>query len=105
MRRSTCEEDYTWNLSTCAVEYDKDSEISEYSKHYERIKILVNKQVVTCNEIVDTQENVQINHIDGTNYWLIAAVLLLIACLLLFVPILVKCGMKRGLTIPCLLSY
>ena len=42
------------------------------------------------NETVDTPETKSINYSDRTNYWLIATVLLAIACFLLLVVTVVK---------------
>ena len=53
------------------------------------MKRLVDDLVVTCDETVDISKSV---------------VLIAIACLLLLEAITVKYYMKRGLTIPCLLS-
>ena len=67
------------------------------------MKSLVGDLVVTCGKIEDTPESTQIHPSDGKNYGIIAVVLLPIACLLLFVAIVVKYCMKRRLIIPCLL--
>ena len=61
--------------------------------------------VVPCDENLDMSEAVSINPNGKTNHWLIAVVLLAIACLLLLVVIVVNYWRKRGLTTPCLLSY
>ena len=50
--------------------------------------------VVTCDEIIHTPENISINPNDKANYWLIAVVLLAIACLLCLVIIVVKYCIK-----------
>ena len=47
------------------------------------MKSLVDDVVVTCDEIMDTTENVPISPNNAINYWLITAILLAIACLLL----------------------
>ena len=51
--------------------------------------------VITCYEILDTPVTTSIVPNDKTNYW----------CLLMMVVTVVKCYMKRGSTISCLLSY
>ena len=60
--------------------------------------------MITCDETVDMAEATLINPDGKTNYWLIVVVLLAITCFLLLVVIVDKYCMKRGLTIPCLLS-
>ena len=69
------------------------------------MRSLADDLVVTCDETGDTLESAPINPSDGINYWFIAAVQLAITCLLLLVTVVVKHNTKRGLTIPCLLSY
>ena len=93
------------NLSTCACKCDKDFDIGEYLKDFTCMKSLFDDLAVTCDEIEDTQESVVVNTSKRINYWLIVVVLFAIACLLSLVTIVVKYCMKRGLTIPFLLSY
>lgn len=69
------------------------------------MKNLINDLAVICNEIEDTPESGLINHCDGINYWVIAVVLLSVACLLLLVVIIVNYYLKCGLTNPCFSSY
>ena len=69
------------------------------------MKSLFNDVAVTRDEIVDTPETTSIHPKNKANYWLIAVILLEIACLLLLVVIIVKFCMKHGLTIPCFLFY
>ena len=54
------------------------------------MKSLVDDLVVTCDRIADTPKSAVINPSDGINYWLIAVVLLSVACLLLLVVIVVN---------------
>lgn len=68
------------------------------------MKSHVDDIVVICDEIVDTSETTSINPNDK-KYWFVAVAILTIACLLLIVVIVVKYYIKRGLTVPCLLSY
>lgn len=68
------------------------------------MKILVGDLIVTCDEIKDTPESAPTNFRNRIIYWLIPAILLEIACLLLLVIIVVKYHIKRGLKIPCFLS-
>ena len=60
------------------------------------MKSLFDDLAVTSDEIVDAAETAPINPSNGTNYWLIAVVLLALACLLLLVTIGVNYYMKRG---------
>ena len=95
-----------WNLvSKCACEGDKDCEIGEYLKKYQRIKIPNDDLVVICDGIGDTLESIVINPSHGMGYWLIAVVLSAITCLLFLVANVVTDIMKLGLAILCLLSY
>ena len=87
---------------TCVCECDKDCEIGECLENSTYMKSLIDDLLVTCD---DTPASRLVSPSDGINYWLIAFVLLSIASLLLFVAIVVKYCMKRGLTILCLLSY
>lgn len=54
------------------------------------MKILVGDLIVTCDEIKDTPESAPTNFRNRIIYWLIPAILLEIACLLLLVIIVVK---------------
>ena len=47
MQHCVWKQEYTWNLSICACEYDQHSDIDEY------FKSLVDDLVIKCNEIVD----------------------------------------------------
>ena len=69
------------------------------------MKSLANDLINTCDEIVDTPNNIAINLNNGINYWLFTVVLLAIVCLLLLLAIVVKHYMKGGLAILWLLSY
>ena len=69
------------------------------------MKSLANDLINTCDEIVDTPNNIAINLNNGINYWFFTVVLLAIVCLLLLLAIVVKHYMKGGLAIPWLLSY
>ena len=69
------------------------------------MKSLVDALVVTCYDIKDTQKSTPVNLSHGTNYWLIAVVLLAIACLLLLVVMVFKCYMNRGSIFFYWLSY
>ena len=60
--------------------------------------------MIACDETVDLAETTLINPDDKSNNWLIVVVLLAITCFSLLVVIVDKYYMKRGLTIPCLLS-
>ena len=104
IKHRTCKEDYAWNSSTCACECYKDCDISEYSKDCKFMKSLVDDLVVTCDKTEDTPESEVINLSNRINDWLIV-VLLAIKGSVLPVDIIGKYNMKRGLTIPCLLSY
>ena len=53
------------------------------------MKSIADDLVVTCDEIVDTPESVPSNLSDGIGYWLIAVVLVSIACSLMFVATVV----------------
>ena len=97
--------DYVWNPSTCACECDKDYEIYQCLNVCVYIKSINDDLVVTCEEIVDTQESAPVNPSGGIKYWLIAVILSSIACLLLLVAIVVKYYKKSELMISCLLSY
>ena len=68
------------------------------------MKILVGDLIVTCDEIKDTPESAPTNFRNRIIYWLIPAILLEIACLLLLVIIVVKYHRKHGLKIPRFLS-
>ena len=74
-------------------------------KGCESMKSLVDALVVTCYDIKDTQKSTPVNLSHGTNYWLIAVVLLAIACLLLLVVMVFKCYMNRGSIFFYWLSY
>ena len=76
-------------------------------KDCERVKSLVNDLIVTCDEIWDPTESVPIKMkwIDEVSYWLIAAVLLVPARLLLLAVIVIEYYLKCGLGISCFLSY
>lgn len=102
-----CEERYVWNPRIRACECDKDCEFVEYwnDSIWMLLSIVLWMHVGSCEEIADTPETTWINPGDGMNYWRIAVVLIVIACLLLLVAIVVKYYIKRGLTIPCLSSY
>ena len=67
------------------------------------MKSLANDLVVTYNGIVYTPESALIDPGDGMNHSLIAVVLLSIACLLMFVAIIIKYYRKQGFKIVCLL--
>ena len=79
--------------------------MGEYLKDCEYITSLVDDLVVTCDEVENIPKSTSISPSNGINYWLIAAALLAIACLLLLLAITVKYHMKSGLTISCLLLY
>ena len=84
--------------STC----DKYCEIGGRFKDCEIIKTLANDLVITFDdEVLDIPETTPISPSDEINYWLILAVLLSVACLILLVAIAVKYCMSRGLTVPC----
>ena len=68
------------------------------------MKIHVGDLIVTCDEIKETPESAPTNSCNRIVYWLIPAILLEIACLLLLVIIVVKYHIKCGLKIPCFLS-
>ena len=68
------------------------------------MKILVGDLIVICDEIKDTPESAPTNFRNRIIYWLIPAILLEIACLLLLVIIVVKYHIKCGLKFPCFLS-
>ena len=79
---------------------DKDCDISEYLRECECIESLVDDMLLpVVRETVDAPENFVINDSNEINYWLIVAVPLAIACLLLLVVIVVNYYIKRGLTI------
>ena len=73
---------------------------------------LVDDLVVMCDEIEDMVENLNyvapeatlINSNYKTSCWVIAVVLLAIACSLLVLVIVIKHYMRQKKTIPCLLS-
>ena len=104
LKHRAYEVDYDLNPSACACKCDKDCEIGQYLKDCECMKSIFDDLVVTCDEIINTPETISISLSGGINYWLIAVVLLAIACLLLLV-VVVKFNIKHGLTIPCSLSY
>ena len=103
IRHRACEEEYSWNLNTCACECDKDCNIGENLKNCGWTKNLVDDLVVTCDEIEDTPESASINRSDE----IIAYYCCYISnCVFPFAGCyVVQSYMERGLTIPCLLSY
>ena len=54
MKHHTCEEDYAWNTSICACNFDKDCENDKYLKYFECEKSLADDLVVTCDETENT---------------------------------------------------
>ena len=48
------QEDFAWNSSIYACDWDKDCNINEYLKHFTCTKSLLDDLVATCDEIVDT---------------------------------------------------
>ena len=104
IRYRACKENYSWNPSACACECDQDFETGEFWKNCEFMKIHVGDLIVTCDEIKETPESAPTNSRNRIVYWLIPAILLEIACLLLLVIIVVKYHIKHGLKIPRFLS-
>ena len=85
------EEGYIWNPSTCACECDRENEIGEYLKGRKCMKsVLIDDLVVTCDGTEITPESAAINSCNGRSYWVIAAVVLAIACLPLLLVSAVK---------------
>ena len=74
--------------------------MGEHLKYCMCIKSHVYDLIVAWDEIEGIAESALINPSNEINYWLIAVVLLTIACLLLLVAIFVKYYMKSILTIP-----
>ena len=48
------EEDFTWNLSRCTYECEKDFKINEHLRDHTWMKILVSYVTVTFDKLVDT---------------------------------------------------
>ena len=103
-RHRTSEGDYVWNSNTWVCKCHKDWNMGEYLKYCTGRKSLVDDLAVTCNEMENIPENASINCSNGIIYWLVAFVLLAIACLLQLIVMAVKYCMKHDLTIPYRLS-
>ena len=67
IRHGLCEEDYAWNPSICAYEYDKDCKIGGQLKNCTCKKNLVDDLGVTCDEVVNTPKIEPINSTNKTS--------------------------------------
>ena len=76
----------------------------EYLKDCECMKSIVDDILVTCDEIVDTPKSTPVNPSDGLDYWIVPVVILAIAVLLLFVPIVVTLHEKPYFLFPSVLK-
>ena len=76
-------EDYAWNPSISTCECDKNCDITKYLNDCTLINSFVDDIIVACIEIVDMSETTSISSANKV-YWLLCALRLAIACLLLF---------------------
>ena len=58
IKHNLCDEDYGWNLSTCAVLVQS---FNKKLRIYGYMKSLIDGSVITCDEILDTPKTVSIN--------------------------------------------
>ena len=127
LKHRACEEYFAWNPNTCVCKWDKNCDIIQYETAdlvTFTEEILNGKLHFLCSVkwlwmhgescwwsssymrwMESTSENAVINPSNRIIYWLIAVIQLAIPSLILLLVIIAKYYMKRGLTIPCLLSY